>query len=574
MRCGGFAVIARGSQGSHGRLSTVNDTPQEFGPDFQPPGGQTPAHGEPHPSQAVPPPHAPPQPPPYAPSQPPPLPGPAGVYPPAGGPATSRRKLPVWAVVLLSVGGVLVAGFVAVELLMGFVFMALGGGGPAPSVRPTQAAPSESSAPANGRDLVEEWTLDLKTLRPDVSTSDFVHHIDGTFADAIGAESGKTWLLITESGEWKDMVIHGVDSGTGAEIWRVDAGQAMCASEPLNDAFICARAVGTDPKTQLGVAWEVMRLDPSTGEIASSIRVEAWATALAVGGGEVLLVEQPQGDQHVVLHGFSADLMPTWSVDFAEYRGHQGMFNSEQVILAHPMPGLPLAPDRLVFFDVSDDIVGFKAGNQAVLLNVETQRGGMRTCGRPVVTEDRLWCNEYDEASQPTVVIYDHALTEVARTAPGLQLLGQPHTLHQTDARAPVVMDQLPDLVRIDPATGENLGQYSEGMNGEAFGMNIEPLAKTGGGFTVVKDALGLTGVDPLTGEVLFKVAHTSTIDVVMAAGDNVMIVASRERITVNPASGEVVSIVSGYLGGFVTPLGHGFVVDDYDSTLMRVVLG
>lgn len=387
---------------------------------------------------------------------------------------------------------------------------------------PTRQPSSTPTSIPSGDTVPVDWRIEPWQLRDDVGRPEFLGGIDGSFDAGHLIDAGPVWVMLTDPrAAFAGVAIHGVDAVTGQSRWRLDRDQAMCATELLGDALICAGASRLDPATGLGTSWRIDVIDPVTGQVRRSADFEGWLTMVMVTDGHIVLVEQRLPAPHAVVSALQADLQPVWSLDLLGVAEHARLFSENRIInRSKPLPSGP-ALDRPRFSTVADGLTAIESGSAVVLIDVAAGLlRGLPYCARLVDDGERLWCNTQDRA-----VAYSYDVEELYTTEPGIRL-----AISTRDPRAAAVIDPVfTDLsgqaVKVDLTTGQVLGPLLETGYGEAFGQLISPFFHhlDGTTFTWVDDEY-LVAFDARTGE-LYWDAQTNLVDAVWAGPEGQLVV-------------------------------------------------
>lgn len=484
----------------------------------------------------VPPPLAPPSPvrQPVPPQDPPAR---APIPPGAAGPAERSPRL-IIALVAAAVAVTLIAVLALPALILGdrpTPTRLLPAGTTSPRASLPARTPSASPTLQGGTGALA-WIRAARDLRPDLAEARFSLGHDGSSEAGHLLDTGPVLVALTSAGNgYDDMVVHGLDAGTGVERWRLDRDQPLCAGRLLRGALVCASVTHRDAATQLGVRWTVELIDPATGRITATAPFAGWLTLILVADDRIVLLEQRRPAPHAVVSGWEADLRPAWSLDLAGEPGHDGLFSENRIVVRDFPPTIGPALDRPRIRTVAGGLTALWIGRTAIFLDVAQGRSaGMPTCSRLVDDGARLWCNTGDRATALT-----YGLTPTHRTEPGVRLAFPKRDPRGGDITVPVFLDADGAAIRVDRATGATLGPLMPSGFGEAFGVRTEPSSFFVGGLTLFQMGDHVVAHDPAADVILWDVPLPH-LEGAYARGEQILLARHDRVVLVDAASGRV----------------------------------
>ena len=198
----------------------------------------------------------------------------------------------------------------------------LGGPVNTPRSYPPSPLPSSAMAPAPPAQEIAEyrWSVRAKVLRPELDAPRSLFSPDGSADGAATPQAKGVWVVMTgQTGiAAKPRVpdakvrVHGLDAGTGRQLWHREMPFGLCATQLLGDRLACASSLARDDRTGLPTTWRLQLLDPATGKILAQRAVDAWLAMLTVRQDRLVLVEQRQPAPRLVVSGYSSSLTPVW----------------------------------------------------------------------------------------------------------------------------------------------------------------------------------------------------------------------------------------------------------------------
>ena len=514
-------------------------------PQFQRPGGWSGLEGQ-----------APPQPAP-APAPPPPAPPPPWQPPPPGhhwGPPRQppRRGPSLWTALAIAVA-VLVAGL---WFIRGSDDTVDPDPIPSPTTRPASTQPAGPPPPPMERlDAVEQWLLLASDLRPDLAEPEFEIHYDGFMDSAVVIDAGTTWGVLTVASDGTGGRLHGLDAETGEVLWEADLDGTMCAGQLLDGKIACAEAL--EREHTLGKRWAVKLFDPSDGTVTATTEIDAWIATMSVADGRLVMLEQRLPAPHAVVTALTATLEHAWQLDLSDVEGHDDLFSDNRIIIRpETVPDGP-ALDRPRQRTVADHLTALWVGSRTAFIDVE---GGelvaMPACSRLVDDGERIWCND-----GPRAMAYDYLLNPLYPTDGGVRLAFPNRDPRDGDVTPAVFLADSGELIHVDVTTGRTIATLVDTQHGEAFGMEIPPTVGHAGGHTLVSDNSSTLGIDPTTGEVLWRRDVSTGVGQIYVRDDNLLTYGGTGDIEeLDPATGHVVYVSDPEHGFEISAIGERFI--------------
>ncbi len=452
----------------------------------------------------------------------------------------ARRRL-AWSLGLLAVFfvGLIVLGMVSRASVSG--------------TRPRPVPTTGTSTPSS--QLGARWTLPAPSLRPDLAKAELVGDVDGTFDDHRVIDAGQAWVVLTGDANDNAVWVHGLDPGSGRELWKHALDNGLCAADLVGTAVLCASAIEQDPATGLGTRWHLALLDPATGDERNGVDWTGWLTLLHVDGDRVLLVEQRQPAPHAVLTVLNGSLQQRAQLDLREQSQHEGLFSDNRIFSRKlPIPDGP-ALDRPRVRQVADGLTALWAGRTTVFVDLaKAALVSMPRCSRLVDDGERLWCNQGNLAAA-----LSYSLTPLYETDLGTRLAFPDRDPRAGDVTDPVFLRTDGGAVRVDLTTGRTVGPLVNSRNGSAFGMVTAPRTAFVDGITLVSDSSQLFAVKARTGELLWQQQNPAHFDAAYAWDGRLLLTGYQLRV-VDPDSGTVVRSYRQTLGLYTRPVAEALV--------------